>query len=236
MKTELLNSLSSFKAPLKINNITKAIAISGLAIGAAAMLPAAPAQAITFNSGDLNFGVFTSSFANDVNPVAGNSFNVTFNPSGTASIFSATGSFAPTFTTGSTIGSNSPTVSFSNIGGSTYRLNQALVFNFAAATPTSFTLNQNSTFTETEILNSDRVRVGSGLQLASSTGTFFTNAGDITSIPTLAFSFTDTGLPSGGLFVAQASPTAVPEPFTVIGTIIGGTAAFRMRKKLASKN
>lgn len=28
------------------------------------------------------------------------------------------------------------------------------------------------------------------------------------------------------------SPTSVPEPFTVIGTLIGGTAAFRMRKKL----
>ena len=234
MKTELLKSLSSFKAPLKINNITKAIAISGLAIGAAAIIPAAPAQAITFSTGQLDFGVSTSSFANDVNPVAGNNFNVTFNPSGTASILSADGSFSPTFTAG-TIGSNSPTVNFSNIGGSTYRLNQALVFNFATATPTSFTLNQNSTFTETEIFNGG-VRVGAGLQLASSTGTFFTNAGNITSIPTFALSFTDTGLPSGGRFVAQASPTAVPEPFTIIGTIIGGTAAFRMRKKLASKN
>ena len=29
-----------------------------------------------------------------------------------------------------------------------------------------------------------------------------------------------------------ATSTAVPEPFTVVGTIIGGTAAFRMRKKL----
>jgi hypothetical protein len=28
--------------------------------------------------------------------------------------------------------------------------------------------------------------------------------------------------------------TAVPEPFTVIGTLVGGTAAFRMRKKLNS--
>jgi hypothetical protein len=26
--------------------------------------------------------------------------------------------------------------------------------------------------------------------------------------------------------------TAVPEPFTIIGTLIGGTAAVRMRKKL----
>ena len=28
------------------------------------------------------------------------------------------------------------------------------------------------------------------------------------------------------------TPTAVPEPFTIIGTLIGGTSAFRMRKKL----
>jgi hypothetical protein len=31
---------------------------------------------------------------------------------------------------------------------------------------------------------------------------------------------------------AVASTTSVPEPFTVIGTLVGGTAAFRMRKKL----
>jgi hypothetical protein len=31
------------------------------------------------------------------------------------------------------------------------------------------------------------------------------------------------------------SSTAVPEPFTIIGTIIGGTAAVRMRKKLKAK-
>jgi sugar lactone lactonase YvrE len=30
------------------------------------------------------------------------------------------------------------------------------------------------------------------------------------------------------------TPTAVPEPFTIIGTLIGGTAALRMRKKLRS--
>ncbi|WP_396134336.1 PEP-CTERM sorting domain-containing protein [Chamaesiphon sp. VAR_48_metabat_135_sub] len=27
-------------------------------------------------------------------------------------------------------------------------------------------------------------------------------------------------------------PTSVPEPFTIIGTIVGGSAALRMRKKL----
>jgi sugar lactone lactonase YvrE len=32
--------------------------------------------------------------------------------------------------------------------------------------------------------------------------------------------------------ISTSSPTSVPEPFTIIGTLIGGTAAFRMRKKL----
>lgn len=32
------------------------------------------------------------------------------------------------------------------------------------------------------------------------------------------------------------SSTAVPEPFTIVGTLIGGTAAVRMRKKLANSN
>jgi hypothetical protein len=34
--------------------------------------------------------------------------------------------------------------------------------------------------------------------------------------------------------VNLATTTAVPEPFTVIGTLVGGTAALRMRKKLKS--
>jgi Protein of unknown function (DUF642) len=33
---------------------------------------------------------------------------------------------------------------------------------------------------------------------------------------------------------AANSPTSVPEPFTIVGTIIGGTAALRLRKKLKS--
>jgi hypothetical protein len=32
--------------------------------------------------------------------------------------------------------------------------------------------------------------------------------------------------------ISETSSTAVPEPFTVIGTLIGGTAAFRLKKKL----
>jgi hypothetical protein len=38
-----------------------------------------------------------------------------------------------------------------------------------------------------------------------------------------------------GASFAQIKPsTAVPEPFTIIGTLVGGTAAWRMRKKLKS--
>jgi hypothetical protein len=40
----------------------------------------------------------------------------------------------------------------------------------------------------------------------------------------------DTSATAGG--TTPGGTTAVPEPFTVIGSIIGGTAAFRMRKKL----
>lgn len=36
--------------------------------------------------------------------------------------------------------------------------------------------------------------------------------------------------------VDRAAATAVPEPFTIIGTLIGGTTAMRMRKKLKSTN
>jgi hypothetical protein len=43
-----------------------------------------------------------------------------------------------------------------------------------------------------------------------------------------------TGPITGGGNNAGAGATDVPEPFTVIGSIIGGTAAFRMRKKLKS--
>lgn len=39
-----------------------------------------------------------------------------------------------------------------------------------------------------------------------------------------------------GSITPAAPTTAVPEPFTIIGTLIGGTAALRMRKKLKSTN
>jgi hypothetical protein len=43
------------------------------------------------------------------------------------------------------------------------------------------------------------------------------------------------GLGSGTIYQIQ-SAQAVPEPFTIVGTLIGGTAALRMRKKLKDGN
>jgi hypothetical protein len=36
--------------------------------------------------------------------------------------------------------------------------------------------------------------------------------------------------------IGSVSPTAVPEPFTIVGTLIGATAAFRARKRLKATN
>jgi hypothetical protein len=44
----------------------------------------------------------------------------------------------------------------------------------------------------------------------------------------------DASLASVSYIPTASSSTAVPEPFTIIGTIMGGTAAMRMRKKLKS--
>lgn len=205
------------------------VAICGLAIGATTAISAAPASAVTFNTGELDFGVFTSPFATAVNPVPGNTVAVTFNPSGTASILNSTQSFTTSFNPG-TIGVTAPSsVSLAYVSPTSYRLANDLVINFA--NNVGFTLRQNSTFALTPSTNNG-ILTGNSFQLANNAGSFFTSGADITNIPTLAFSFNDTGLASGGLYIAQASPTAVPEPFTIIGTLVGGTAALRMRKKL----
>ena len=48
------------------------------------------------------------------------------------------------------------------------------------------------------------------------------------------FNCTNIGRPDGGIPVTTSpgGSTAVPEPFTIIGSIVGGIVAFRMRKKL----
>jgi hypothetical protein len=51
-------------------------------------------------------------------------------------------------------------------------------------------------------------------------------------VSVISFPIAASAAPIGFTAPPPPTPTAVPEPFTIIGTIIGGTAAFRMRKKL----
>lgn len=57
--------------------------------------------------------------------------------------------------------------------------------------------------------------------------------GDLSIIGKTGTPFSNRTFTGYNTFVSTSSPvTAVPEPFTIIGTLVGGTAALRMRKKL----
>jgi hypothetical protein len=89
------------------------------------------------------------------------------------------------------------------------------------ASPFTITLSTGETFNLDSLYYPDRQFVG------------FTSDTDITSI-----SFNATGgylmLDNFRFGSAAVATASVPEPFTVIGTLVGGTAALRMRKKLKS--
>lgn len=51
-------------------------------------------------------------------------------------------------------------------------------------------------------------------------------------VSAISFPIAASAAPLGAIDPPPPTPTEVPEPFTIIGTLVGGTAAFRMRKKL----
>jgi hypothetical protein len=230
--------ISQFASLQKIENSLKILAASTLAVGVAAIIPAAPAGAVTLTSGELTFTGGTTNLSSLVKPVAPASFSVDFNqPSALPTVLASTGSFASFFPqpkpalVGATITSpNTFTLVSSTPTSFLYSLNNPLSFNFGTV---SLNVASGSTFTGAYSNTG-----GVDFNLLSSVGSTFVTTSDsiATPINTLNFSFGDTGLSGIGTYRISASPTAVPEPFTIIGTIVGGTAAFRMRKKLASKN
>jgi hypothetical protein len=79
--------------------------------------------------------------------------------------------------------------------------------------------------------------------LGVSTSTFFVPslfAGTDYFLVTSGYKSTDfgsfTNTISGVGNILPSTTTAVPEPFSIVGTLIGGTAAMRMRKKLANSH
>jgi hypothetical protein len=63
------------------------------------------------------------------------------------------------------------------------------------------------------------------------------NSGGIpTAGDTGTFNCTNIGRPDGGIPDPNGGSTAVPEPLTIVGTLIGGAAAMRMRKRYQATN
>jgi hypothetical protein len=211
---------------LRNNTFTQLLAIGGLAIGSIATISAAPAGAVLLSTGQLAFGEGTSDFYSAGDP---NSYNVSFNPGALASISSATDSFSSAFTpfTFSGVNANSPAI-FNRVVGSTFSLESDLIFNFTNGV--SISLDGGSTF-----LRTTNDANGVGFSNTTVVGSV-TNADGTVNLQAVSFTLNDNINPGGGTYSITVSPTAVPEPFTVIGTIVGGTAAFRMRKKLAAAN
>jgi hypothetical protein len=225
---------------MKVNNsLTQVLAVSTLAIGASVGFAAAPAHAVFFYNSDIAFGTGVPSFYGDVNPttVVNDTITVNFvNPTIISSVSGTNLTSAPFFSAGagsySFVGGTPPTAVFNYVSGNdvsfAYALASNLNFNFAnganlvIAAGTQFNGSRNSSSTAFSTINTS--------------GSFFRNGTDITPLNALSFGFTDIFGAGNGGYTIQAStgsPTAVPEPFTIVGTIVGASAALRMRKKLA---
>jgi hypothetical protein len=199
------------------------LAIFGLAIGAATAISAAPAGAVALNTGGVTISDGTADFYAAGNPA---SYAVTFNPTLLAFSSGATGSYLPFFPTSGTVNLlSSSTGTFNRVGTTeTYSLAAPLSFAFSNGVTLAFDAGSN-------FLRSNNTNVGVAFASQNLIGRAI-NGSDSVAFQSDAFSFQDAATPGGGGYSFSVSPTAVPEPFTIIGTIVGGTVALRMRKKL----
>ncbi|WP_373539578.1 PEP-CTERM sorting domain-containing protein [Chamaesiphon sp.] len=215
------------------------VAVGTLAMGIAASISATPAQAVVFTTGQLSVLGRTADFFENLN--AGSGFSINFNTNASVDTLGApVGSDLASLFNGN-LGVAPTTGNFEYVSGSgdnlQYQLSNNLTFDFA--NNISYTINSGSTFQS--LFNNTT----QGVQFGITNGTgFFTDRtnGDTTTALTNTFTVSDLPLvagANGGNYSILASPVAatpIPEPFTIIGTIIGGIAAFRMRKKLTGKN
>jgi hypothetical protein len=225
----------------KITSLTQVLAIGTLAIGASVGIAAAPAQAVLLSNGAVTFtGSTTDFFTNASNSTFGVTFSNEIPP--TVDVQSLSGpDYVSDFTnTGVKQLSFSPTATFNQVGSSnTYLLASDLIFNFANTAGSSVKAGAGSAFLRT--FNGTSVSfVSSG-----SIGTTFSNVFGAVNTDSFSLIFNDISTRSGAggyslqasTFTAQQPPsTSVPEPFTIVGTIIGASAAMRMRKKLSDSN
>ena len=149
-----------------------------------------------------------------------------------------------------------------NVGGPTFQSLASFepstysVFEFSVDTAATYTLKSTSTpwqnaislyFNSFDPTNSFRNFQSASSQAPNAAGisisqlSYFLDPGTNYLVVTSGLRSTDVGNFSnsisgvGNVLTANAA-TTVPEPFTIIGTLIGGTAAVRLRKKLAKSN
>ena len=227
---------------MKINHFgnlqtLKIAVVSSLAIGGIATIFATPAQAVvvtgsvSFNDGALNvFGTIPST------PGPG-SFIAGFNNDNVAIISRSTGTLGDLFSRGAKfVASSSVGLSYSS--GSNYITTDNLIFDFGNDVG-KLTIARNALFSASP--NAAGTHSNFAYQNTAAT---FINGMDSTPLSLTSFNFDVdnlastnplNGSPNGSYsLVASVVPptTAVPEPFTIIGTLVGGTAAIRTRKKL----
>jgi hypothetical protein len=221
------------KVSLKANSVTTVLTSCGLAIGAAVSMYAAPAGAVSLINSSVAFSGGTSNFFEQVAPAAGNTFSVNFNPGNLAFFAGRSGSITPFFPVAPQAYTLTPTTgnfSFMGINATnTFDYNLTNPLTFAFTNGANLTVGSGSVFRGAY----NSITLGVDFAVLNSTGSFFSNGADNTPTSSLAFTFGDipdgpTGI-GGGYTVSAAS---VPEPLTIIGTIVGSTAVFGIRKKL----
>ncbi len=228
---QLQNPRKSF---LKTDLVIKILAVSGMAIGCAGAI-STPAGAASLSNGSIAFNAVTNNFFTDVNPTSSLD-TVTVNFSPPIDVSSADGPFKdlgffPSPNNYPIVSNPSAVLNYvsGDTSGFVYSLNNDLAFNFTNGV--SLNIGAGSTFA-----GSFNVQNGVRFEITSyGAGANFENAGDTTIPSGLNFTLTAlNGAGTGGATVlATTEAVATPEPFTIIGTLIGGTAALRMRKKLA---
>ena len=251
---KLPNGFNSIETSSKSTSLTQMFAISTLAIGASVGIAVAPAHAVFITNGQLSFndGVLNTADTVPVSPativtpgskiitpVAGNEFTASFNNRGVVVVGIATGDFSTPFPN-STQAVTASSVGLRYDSGSNYKTTGELVFDFG--TSGKLSIASGATF-----LNTPQGATHSNFAYQGTTASFVNNF-NTTVIPITSFNFDVDNIasnnpanlsPNGSYslvtsIVGAPPTTAVPEPFTIIGTLVGGTAAVRMRKKLAA--
>ena len=218
------------------------LAVGILAIGAIVGIVAAPASATAINNGQLAFNDGTINTEGTIDPGAGNTFTATFNGTGAAIVSTSSGDFLSILSTGAKSVTTSSVSFLYDTVALNYKSTNDLVFDFGPSSGV-LTIASGSAFQDTVALTAGH----SNFNFLGSSASFQQGTDPATIIPLTSFNFDVDNLPDtnpantspNGSYslvtdlIGNPSTTQVPEPFTIVGTILGGTAAMRMRKKLA---